>query len=160
MTTDREAGPLPSRRVPVAGLMVAIVLWMVTGIFIAEAVAQSAASADSGQAKWGWFAAIAAVNEWFVLSGVAKVTILGTAFQAELYDARDNDAAITLKGTVRDGRVEVVAVRRSTEDRPRNLAGTRKTGRWKDPPAGRETILLSERGEPGGLTIGLTRELE
>ena len=140
--------------------MVAIVLGMGTGVVTGKAVAQPKASSDPGQAKWGWFAAIAVVNEWFVLSGTAKVTILGTAFHAELYDARDNDVAITLKGTIRGGRVEVVAVRLSTEDRPRDLTGTRKASRWKDPPAGRETILLTERSEPGGLTIGLTRELE
>jgi hypothetical protein len=99
-------------------------------------------------------------DEWFVLTGIAKVVISGTSLRAELYDSRDGALAITLKGTIRDGRVEVVAVRLSTEDRPRHLAGVRKRTRWNDSPGGREAILLSGRGEPAGLTIGLTRELK
>jgi len=47
-----------------------------------------------------------------VLSGEAKVVISGTALRTELYDPRSRDKVVkvTLKGTIRSGRVEAVAI--------------------------------------------------
>jgi hypothetical protein len=129
-------------------------------VLTAKAGELSEAPVDPGKQRWGWFAAISSMNEWFILHGTARVTISGSSLHAELYDAHGDAVAIILKGTIRGGRVEAEAVGLETEDKPRNLTGIQKKSRWKGQPGGRETILLSERGEPGGLTIGLTRELQ
>jgi hypothetical protein len=42
----------------------------------------------------------------------------------------------------------------------RSLSGVLKKIRWKNTSGGRETILLTEPDQPGGLTIGLTREVK
>jgi hypothetical protein len=166
MTADggsRLASPSAAKLTArVAGLVVATILWMVcgAGLLTVDAADPPRGSVGPEDSKWGWFSAISSVDEWFLLSGTAKVVISGTSLRAELYDSRDSVLAITLDGTLKDGRVNVVAVRLSTEDRPRHLAGIRKRTRWKDSLGGRETILLSEPGEPAGLTIGLTRELK
>lgn len=120
----------------------------------------AAGTADAAAETWGWFAAISAIDHWFVVQGDAKVEISGPSFRAELYDSRDKGLAITLKGTIRDGRAEVVAVRLSTDDKARQLTGVYKKIRWKDPSGERQAILLTEPGQPWGLTIGLTRELK
>lgn len=164
MTADSNARARPSaittRHAAITRLMVALVLSLVAGVEVlaTAAVALSETPVDPGKPRWGWFAAISSMNEWFILHGTARVTISGSSLHAELYDARDGAVAIILKGTTRGGRVEAEAVRLATEDRPRNLTGVQRKSRWKGQPGGRETILLSERGEPGGLTIGLTRE--
>jgi hypothetical protein len=126
------------------------------GIFFAA----GGSTARAAEPAWGWFAAVSAINEWWVLSGEANVTISGTSIQADLYDSRDRALAITLKGTIKGGRVEVVAVRRSTDDSPVKLTGTHKTIRWTKTPGGRASILINEPSAPWGLTIGLTRELK
>ena len=143
-------------------LLVATILLVVCGVGVlsVDAADPRLGPVDPAEPRWGWFAAISSMNEWFVLTGTAKVVISGSSLHAEPYDSRDNALEITLKGTIRDGRVDVVAVRLSSEDRPRQLTGVRKRTRWKDSTGGREAILLSEPGEPAGLTIGLTREFK
>jgi hypothetical protein len=135
------------------------------GAFIVAAIASvicsgAAGTVDAAGQTWGWFAALSAIDEWFLVRGDAKVEISGTSFVAELYDSRDNGLAITLKGTIRGNRAEVVAVRHATDDKARRLTGVHKKVRWKDPPGEREAILLTEPDQPWGLTIGLTRELK
>ena len=120
----------------------------------------SVGSVDAATQTWGWFAAISEIDDWFLIRGDAQVEISGSSFKAELYDSRDKELAITLKGTIRGGRAEVVAVRLSTEDKARSLTGILKKVRWTNTSGGRETILLTEAGQPGGLTIGLTREVK
>jgi hypothetical protein len=110
--------------------------------------------------EWNWFAAISSVNDWFVLRGVAKVKVSGTSLHAELFDSRDNELAIRITGTIKDGRVDAVAVRLATQDKPRKVTGFYRRTRWKESPGGRDSMLLSEPGEPAGLTVGLTRELK
>ena len=116
--------------------------------------------ADAAPQTWAWFAAISAIDDWFLIRGDAQVEISGSSFKAELYDSRDKELAITLKGTIRGGRADVAAVRLSTDDKTRSLTGVLKRIRWKNTPGGRETILLTEPDQPGGLTIGLTREVK
>jgi hypothetical protein len=134
-----------------AFLVVAITTVMCSG---------AARTADAAAHTWGWFAAISAIDHWFVIQGDAKVEISGLSFRADLYDSRDKRLAITLKGTIRAGRAEVVAVRLSTDDQARHLTGTLKRIRWKDSPGEREAVLLTEPDQPWGLTIGLSRELK
>jgi len=120
----------------------------------------SVGRADAAPQTWAWFAAISAIDDWFLIRGEAQVEISGSSFKAELYDSRDKELAITLKGTIRGGRADVVAVRLSTDDKARSLTGVLKKIRWKNTSGGRETILLTEPDQPGGLTIGLTREVK
>lgn len=115
-----------------------------------------AAAAD----PWGWFAAIAGIDTWTVLSGDASVEISGTSLVAELLDGRDRTAVFTLRGTIRAGRVDVVVVSQTGEEETRRMTGLLKRARWMGTPGGRETILLTAPGDPGGITIGLTREVK
>ena len=116
----------------------------------------SSIKASSG-GKWGWFSAISLINKWDVVQGEAAVKISEGVFFAELRE-RDSFLRITLKGTVRDGRIEAIAELHATDDVLRKLKGTYKKMSWKK-GGGRESIVLTQPDEPWGLTIGLTREL-
>jgi hypothetical protein len=115
---------------------------------------------DPTDLNWGWFAAVSVINDWSVRTGRAKVVITGSSLVAELYDPRDNALTITLKGTTKGNQVDVVAVQHSTDAEPQRLTGTHKKMRWKNVAGGRESILLTEAGQPWGLSIGLTREIK
>ena len=110
-----------------------------------------------GDGKWGWFSAISAINKWSVVQGEATVRITEGVFFAELRE-QDSFLRITLKGTVRDGRIDAIAEQHATDDELRKLKGTYKKIKWKK-GGGRESIVLTQPDEPWGLTIGLTREL-
>src|SRR5229473_784772 len=97
---DARTRPAPktTRHVPITRLIVALVLSLVAGVEALAAVAGalSEAPVDPGKPRWGWFAAISSMNEWFILHGTARVTISGSSLHAELYDARDDAVAIIL----------------------------------------------------------------
>jgi len=120
----------------------------------------SATAKAADDRSWGWFAALSAINSWWITSGKARVVVSGTSFSAELFDGRDGEKSVTLTGTINADRVEAIAARHSTEDQPRRLTGTRtRLGPIGQRP-GRESILLTEPRAAGGLTVGLTREVE
>ena len=118
--------------------------------------------ASGAEAKWAWFAANSAIDDWHLQQGTASVTMSGTRFSAELYrkDKNETFLAFQLSGTIKNGNVEVIAERLHSDDERRKLRGTYKRLRWTTSPGGREAILLTEVGHPEGLTIGLTRETQ
>ncbi len=111
----------------------------------------------SAQQKWGWFEALTMQNGWAILKGSADVKVVGGVFSAELY-LEDGTLAVTLRGKIQDVRVDVTAVRHSTDDAPHKLTGSLKRISWQG-GGSRESIILTEVGQPWGLTVGLTREL-
>jgi hypothetical protein len=111
----------------------------------------------AAQQRWGWFEALTIQNDWSILRGPADVKIAGRVLSAELY-LEDGTLAVTLQGTIQDGRVDVTAIRHSTDDAPRKLTGTLKRIAWKG-GGRRDSIILTEAGQPWGLTVGLTHEL-
>jgi hypothetical protein len=57
--------------------------------------------------------------------GKVRVTVSRTAFHAELLDSTDTSlGATTLRGTIRDDRIVVVAVSHATDDAERKLNAT------------------------------------
>jgi hypothetical protein len=116
-----------------------------------------AIGAPLAEPRWGWFEALTVQNDWSILKGKADVKITGGVFTAELY-LEDGALAVTLKGRIHDGKVEAMAVRHSTDDEPRKLTGSLTRTRWKN-GGGREAVLLTEAGQPWGVTVGLTREI-
>ena len=111
----------------------------------------------SAQQKWGWFEALTMQNGWAILKGSADVKVVGRVFSADLY-LEDGTLAVTLRGKILDVRVDVTAVRHSTDDAPHKLTGSLKRISWRG-GGSRESIILTEVGQPWGLTVGLTREL-
>lgn len=107
--------------------------------------------------KWAWFAAISLQNKWHIVQGEATVRISKDGFFAELYD-EESFLRITLKGKLRGGNIEAIAVRQETDDKPRKVGGKYKVVHWRT-GGGRESIVLTESSAPWGLTIGLTRDL-
>jgi hypothetical protein len=107
--------------------------------------------------RWAWFYAGSVVNEWSVGRGRADVEISSEAVDARLYE--DGELAITLKGTIRKGKVDATATFHRTDAPAVRLTGTFGRVRWKRGGT-REAILLTEPGAPWGGAIGLTREIE
>jgi len=106
---------------------------------------------------WGWFAALSTPSSWWIVRGMGTLILRGEKFSAELR-SEDGSLLISLSGTIEQGAVHAVAIRHETGDNPRKLAGTRKVVKLSNIRSTRDTVLLFEPGQPGGLTIGITRD--
>lgn len=130
-------------------------IWVTIGVltlFIFDPAIAAAADPE-----WAWFAVVAESNKWLIRKGRADVKLVGEMLSVELYDNRE--LPISLQGSVKKGKVEVQAIRHGTMDTPVRLVGEYRKIRWPTDEGGgvREAIRLTQSGEPGGLTIGLTR---
>jgi hypothetical protein len=128
-------------------------------IFLLHLAISPVYSKKIDNSKWGWFSADSSKNGWFINKGIAVVKIINSTIYAELYF---NDLLMfKLKGSFkRNGRVDVTAFRISTGDTEKKmLIGLHKIIKFNHGNYSRESIILTEKDEPSGLTIGLTRDL-
>ena len=117
----------------------------------------SALCAGCGRAQLGYFVATSGAGRWHLTQDRADVAIAGNSFTAKLYQG--GDVVLSIRGTINNGKVRAVVTPHASDDAPRKLAGSYRRTRWRDGPGGREAILLTEPDQPGGMTLGLTREL-
>ncbi len=127
---------------------------VVTGMLLGTLLL--AATPAASEEKWAWFYAGSLINKWSIGQGQADVELSGATFSARLYE--DGELAVTLRGTVKNGRIQATALLHRTDAPPAKLVGKHGRVRWKEGGA-REAILLTEPDAPWGTTIGLTREV-
>ncbi len=132
--------------------MRAVRLCAISVVLLGHTLALAAA-----EQTWAAYTSISGINTWFVVTGAARVIMSKGAFKIEMLDA-GGDVVLAVNGTVRGNNLRGVVVRQHTDDLPRTVSGQYKTVKWRDGAGGREAILLTEVNEPGGLTLGLTRE--
>ena len=130
-------------------------IWvLVAMVLVGTSLVVGPARADKD--NWGWFYAGSLVNKWSIIQGQAEVELSSGSLVARLYE--NGELAITLKGTIKNGRVRATALFHDTDALPAKLAGKYGRVRWQEGGA-RDAILLTESEVPWGVTIGLTHEV-
>jgi len=132
---------------------------LLLGLLVLTSLFVAASRSPAQTAEWGWFSAVSAIDKWYVAQGKATVEIIGKRLTAKLL-RDDGTVHIALSGSIQNGQVTVTATEMDSDSPLRKLRGNLKTTKWTDGPGGRRAILMTEIGEPGGLVVGLTKELK
>jgi hypothetical protein len=112
----------------------------------------------AAEPSWAWVAAMNVVDKWDISKGKATVIIAGETFTAQLYwEDHPNEVKVTLKGTIKNGKVAAVETIWGSDYDGSKYTGSYSSKRWSGfaESAGGEVITLTD----GWGMIGLTRAI-